>query len=200
MDTSFEDNFVTKYRSKNLFAVSCFLDYINSKFLDYFTPGEQICVGDSTIKFKSRVSFITYNPKKPIKWGIRVYTMANSNTGYICGILPYYGALTTEELIKPDLPVSIRIPLHLYRMMLDKFPGAQGHHLFTDRYYTSYILTQELRELKCHLTGTILTNRKELPCQIKKPKFNMNSTVAYRKANTLVLTWKDKRIVICLQE
>ena len=26
----------------------------------------------------------------------------------------------------------------------------------------------------------------------------MNSTVAYRKANTLVLAWKDKRIVTCL--
>lgn len=178
--------------------VSCFLDYINSKFLNYFTPGEQICVDESTIKFKGRVSFITYNPKKPTKWGIRVYTMADSNTGYVCGILPYYGALTTEKLIRPDLPVSTRIPLHLYKMMLDKIPGAQGHHMFTDRYYTSYILAQELRELKCHLTGTILTNRKELPCLIKKPKFHKKSTVAYRKGNTLVLAWKDKRIVTSL--
>ena len=108
------------------------------------------------------------------------------------------GSLITEKLIRPDLSVSTRILLHLYRMMLNKIPGAHGHHLFTDRYYTSYILAQELRELECHLTGMILTNRKELPCQIKKTKINMNSTVAYRKSYTLVLAWKDKRIVTCL--
>ena len=180
--------------------VSGFLEYINSKFLDYFTPGEQICVDESTIKFKGRISFITYNPKKPTKWGIRVYTLADSNTGYICGIIPYYGTFTTEnlQLIRPDLPTSTRIPLHLYTMLLEKIPGAQGHHMFTDRYYTSYILAEELRKLKCHLTGTILKNRKNLPILIKKPKFHNKSTVAYRKGNILVLAWKDKRVVTCL--
>ncbi|XP_017796993.1 PREDICTED: piggyBac transposable element-derived protein 4-like [Habropoda laboriosa] len=178
--------------------VSGFLDYINSKFLYYFIPGEQICVDESTIKFKGRVSFITYNPKKPTKWGIRVYTLAYSNTGYICDILPYYGCLTTEQLVRPDLPVSMRIPIHFYKMLLDKIPGAQGHHMFTDRYYTSYILAQELAKLKCHFTGTILTNRKELPNKIKKPKFFKKSTEAFRRGNTLLLAWKDKRTVTCL--
>ncbi|XP_020296777.1 piggyBac transposable element-derived protein 4-like [Pseudomyrmex gracilis] len=139
--------------------VSCFLEYINSKLLKYFTPGEEICVDESTIKFKGRISFITYNPKKPTKWGIRVYTMEDSKTGYICGILPYYGSLTTEKLIRPDLPVSARIPLQLYTMLLEKVPGSQGHHMFTDRYYTSFILAEELLKLKCHLSGTILTSK-----------------------------------------
>jgi hypothetical protein len=59
-------------------------------------------------------------------------------------------------------------------------------------------LAQELGKLKCHLTGTILTNRKELPNEIKKPKFFKKSMVAYRKDNALVLVWKDKRIVTYL--
>lgn len=178
--------------------VSCFLEYVNSKFLNYFRPGEQICVNESTIKFNGRVSFITYNPKKPTNWVIKFYTITDSNTGYICGILPYYGALTSEQLLRPDLPVSTRIPLQLYKTLLDKISDAQGHHMFTDRYYTSYNLAQELRALKCHLTGTILTNGKELPNIIKKPNFHKKYTVAYRKDNTLVLAWKDKEIVTSL--
>lgn len=85
-------------------------------------------------------------------------------------------------------------------MLLDKIPGVQGHHIFTDRYYTSYTLAEELRKLKCHLTGTILTfnfNRKNLS-NLKK---NLNSTrnlIAYRKNNILVLAWKDKRIITTL--
>ncbi|KAL6417866.1 hypothetical protein ACFW04_012481 [Cataglyphis niger] len=178
--------------------VSCFLDYLNSKFLDYFIPGEHICVDESTIKFKGRISFLTYNPKKPTKWGIRVYALADSKTGYICCILPYYGSLTTEFLVRPDLSVSSRIPIHLYQMLLEKIPGAQGHHMYTDRYYTSYFLAQELAKLKCNLIGTILTNRKGLPKEIKKPNFLKKSTIAYRQDNTLVLGWKDKRVVTCL--
>ncbi|XP_033326115.2 piggyBac transposable element-derived protein 4 [Megalopta genalis] len=178
--------------------VSCFLDYINSKFLDYFMPGEQICVDESTVKFKSRTSFVAYDPKKPRKWGIRVYTLADSNTGYICCILPYYGSLTTELLARPDLPVSSRIPIHLYKMLLEKIPGAQGHHMYTGRNYTSYVLAQELAKLKCHITGTILASRKELPSEIKKLKFSKKSTVAYRRGDTLLLGWKDKKIVTCL--
>ncbi|XP_043487956.1 piggyBac transposable element-derived protein 4 [Polistes fuscatus] len=178
--------------------ISCFLDYLNSKLLDYFIPGEHICVEESTRKFKGRISFITYNQKKPTKWGIRVYTLTDSKTGYICCILPFYGSLTTELLVRPDLPVSSRIPIHLYQMLLEKIPGAQGHHMYTNHYYTSYVLAQELAKMKCSFTGTILTNRKELPKEIKNQKFSTKSTVAYRRGNTLVLGWKDKRVVTCL--
>ncbi|KAI4481620.1 hypothetical protein M0802_013886 [Mischocyttarus mexicanus] len=83
-------------------------------------------------------------------------------------------------------------------MLLEKIPGAQGHHMYTDRYYTSYFLAQNLSKLKCNLTGTIFTNRKGLPKEIKKPNFSKKSTVAYRQNNTLVLGWKDKRVVTCL--
>lgn len=109
--------------------VSCFLDYINSKFLDYIVPGEQICMDESTVKFKGRISFITYN-KKPTKWGIRVYTLADSNTGYICCIFIILW-ITHNLLVRPDLPVSSRIPIHLYKILLEKIPGAQEHHMYT---------------------------------------------------------------------
>ncbi|CAD1475348.1 unnamed protein product, partial [Heterotrigona itama] len=164
-----------------------------SKFLDYFIPGEQICMDELTMKFKGRISFITYNLKKPTKWDdIRVYTLVDSNTGYVCCILPY-GSLTTELLVRPDLPVFRRIPIHLYEMLLNKIPGARGHHMFTDC-YISYILAQELAKLKCHFTGT---NRKGLPSKIKKLKFLKKSTVVYGRG-TLLLAWKDKRTVTCL--
>ena len=84
-------------------------------------------------------------------------------------------------------------------MILNKIPGAQGHHMFTDRYYTSYILANELHKLKCHLTGTILTNRKELPDSIKKRQLpKEKSIIAYHRNNNVILAWKDKRIITLL--
>ena len=43
-----------------------------------------------------------------------------------------------------------------------------AHHLL------SYILAEELLKLKFHLTETILTNRKHIPEQIKRIKFEKN--------------------------
>ncbi|CAK9809212.1 PiggyBac transposable element-derived protein 4 [Anthophora quadrimaculata] len=176
-----------------------FLQYINSKFSEHFIPYQSICVDESIIKFKGKICFITYNPTKPTKWGIRIYVLADSNTGYVYSVLPYYGSITSENLIRPDLPVSSRIPLDLYRKLLDNVPNAKGYHIYTDRYYTSIPLAEELLKMNCFLTGTIKTNRKYLPMVIKKPQFVRDrKTVAYRKGKTLVLAWKDKRIVTLL--
>ena len=151
---------------------SNFLEYINSRFSDYFIPGENICVDESVVKFKGKISFITYNPNKPTKWGIRIYVLADSETGYVYSILPYYGSITSENLPRPDLLVSTRVTLHLYQQLLDRVPTAQGYHMHTDRYYTSIPLAEELRKMKCHLTGTIQTNRKGVPTSLKKSKLN----------------------------
>ena len=70
----------------------------------------------------------------------------------VYNILPYYVSITPNNLIKPELPVSTGIPLHLYDKLLTNVPGAQGYHMYTDRYYTSIPLAEELLKMKCHLT------------------------------------------------
>ncbi|XP_046737562.1 piggyBac transposable element-derived protein 4-like [Diprion similis] len=154
------------------------LEYMNSRFSDYFIPGENICVDESVVKFKGKISFITYHPNKPIKWGIRIYVLADSETGYVYSILPYYGSITSENLSRPDSLASTRITLHLY--------------------YTSIPLSQELRKMKCHLTGTIQINREGVPTSLNKPKLKEKKTVAYKQGNTMLLAWRDKRIVTLL--
>lgn len=55
--------------------ISGYLDYINSKFLNYFITSEQISVDEFYVKFKGRISFITYKPKKnPTKRGMNLYS------------------------------------------------------------------------------------------------------------------------------
>ena len=76
--------------------------------------------------------------------------MTDSETGYIYSILPYYGSITSENIIRSDLPVSTRIPLHLYQKLLDKIPEAQGYHMFTDRYYTRYF-SRRINEIEIPL-------------------------------------------------
>ena len=62
--------------------------------------------------------------------------------------------LSTEQLIRIDLPVSTTISLLLYKTLLDKAPVSQGHRMFSD-YYTSCSLPKKLYKIKCYLTKQI---------------------------------------------
>lgn len=70
--------------------------------------------------------------------------------------------------------------------------------MFTDRYYTSIPLAEELMKLKCYLTGTIKANRKDIPMFIKKSKFPDKKIFVYKKRKIMFLAWKDKRIMSLL--
>ena len=108
--------------------------------------------------------------KKPTKWRIRVCVLANSATSYVCTFIPYHGKITTESLIKLDLPFISRIVLQLFHNIRQTWPDISGYHIFTDRFYTSPTLASELSKVRCHLTGTIMNNRKDVPAVMKKPK------------------------------
>ncbi|UYV65692.1 hypothetical protein LAZ67_3005155 [Cordylochernes scorpioides] len=154
-----------------------------------------MAIDESTVGYKGKISFKTYNPQKPRKWGLRVYVAAKSKLGYIFSFIPYYGKLTTDSLIRPDLPFTSRIVLSLFENIRIKYPDLKGMHIYTERFYTNALLAQELSLFKCHLTGTINPGRKGNCEEIKKPKISKGETLAYRKNNILLLSWKDKRIV-----
>ncbi|XP_046814105.1 piggyBac transposable element-derived protein 4-like [Vespa crabro] len=113
---------------------------------------------ETVVQFKGKIGFITYNPIKSTKWGIRIYVLIDSKSGYVYFILPYYGSITTENLPNPELPITTRIVLYLYQKLLEKILSVEGYHMFTDRYFTSLSLATELLKLKCHLTGMIKPN------------------------------------------
>jgi hypothetical protein len=178
--------------------VDMYMKHLDERFREHFFPGREIVVDESVVNFKGKICFMTYNPNKPTKWGIRLYVLADSSCGYIYSFIPYYGSLTTEKLIRPDLQFTSRIVLQLYTNLLETIPEAEGYHMYTDRFYTSLPLSDELLKLKTHLTGTIMTNRKNLPTAIKKPKLKQSEVLSYGSDDTMVLAWRDKRVVTML--
>ena len=47
------------------------------------TPYLKRCVNERIIGFKGRLSFIQYMPKKPNKWGMKAFVLADARTGYM---------------------------------------------------------------------------------------------------------------------
>jgi hypothetical protein len=42
-------------------------------------------------------NFRIYNPENPTKWSIRLFILAESDTGYVHSIIPNYGILTSDK-------------------------------------------------------------------------------------------------------
>ncbi|XP_023724806.1 piggyBac transposable element-derived protein 4 isoform X2 [Cryptotermes secundus] len=152
---------------------------------------------------KGKIIFKTYDPKKPTKCGIRLFVLVDSDTGYVHSIIPYYGKLTGDVYNLPysEKPLTSRIVLSLMDKLGLSVSGVEGYHLFTDRYYSSVKLAQELDNQKCHTTGTIIADRVGNPKPVRQgamKKMKSGDTCSYRSRNVLLMGWKDKRVVLMM--
>ena len=73
----------------------------NSKYItenqSAYTPGHEIVLDESMIGFKGRMGFLQYMPKKPTKWGLKAFVVADSVTDYGCNWKLYIGIKTKKN-------------------------------------------------------------------------------------------------------
>jgi len=178
--------------------VKMLLDLLVGNFKKRFAPGRNLSVDETMVGFRGRFGPKQYMPDKPTKYGIKAFTLAESEHGYVLDILVYTGSDTLASA-NPDystLPQPARVVLHLLGDYSEK-----GHRVFTDRYYTSIPLALTLKEHSTGFTGTSMKNRVGLPDEIREKNFRLrdDEVKAYRADDLLVVGWraaKKKKPVI----
>jgi hypothetical protein len=63
------------------------IEHIEEQLQKYFVPGKNIAINVSTIGFKGKIIFETYNQEKPTRWGFGLFVLADSDTGYVHNII-----------------------------------------------------------------------------------------------------------------
>ena len=170
-----------------------FLDLISPIIKTNYNLGRQIAVDESVITFKGRVSFRQYLKGKPNPWGIKAFVLADSNTGYMHNMLIYYGR-DTALVDRPELSHTVKVVITLVEYLKN-----QGHDLYTDRFYTSPVLADNLDPLGITITGTVMANRRGLPKTLKKKDKVARGTIqSFRDGNKMALSWMDKRKILML--
>ena len=71
-------------------------------FEKMYKSKRELSIDESTIGFKGRLSFLQYLPKKPTKWGMKAFVLAESSTGYTLKWRLYTGNLI--EIVSLQLP------------------------------------------------------------------------------------------------
>ena len=74
-----------------IFKIRALFDHLNDKFLECYSPGENLSVDESIMPWRGRVAFRRFIPKKPIRYGLKLYCCCESKTGYISSMKLYTG-------------------------------------------------------------------------------------------------------------
>lgn len=74
-----------------LYKVRPLLDAVVKNFQSSYTPIENLSIDESMVGFKGRLAFLQYMPKKPQKWGMKAWVLADSSKGYIWNWKLYTG-------------------------------------------------------------------------------------------------------------
>ena len=137
-----------------------FIDNMTSKFTELYNPHKELAVDEAMIKFQWLSSLKQYMPLKPVKCGIKVWVLADSNNGYFSKLQVYTGKEDSPEKALGARVVK-QLTAHLH---------GKKHHVFFDNFFTSKELLHNLEKDGIYGCGTARKDRRGFPDLLKATK------------------------------
>lgn len=189
------DNRVGRDRRDKLAPFRDLYNLWNVTLRKNYNPHENLTIDEHLVKFRGRCPFRQYIPKKPGKYGIKVFALCDSKTKYCCNTDVYTGR-------NPDEPRETnqgkRVVLQLVSFL------SSGYNITCDNFFVSYDLAVELLRTK-HITmvGTVRKNKSFLPHHIVNVKHRMVETALFafaRDPDVTVTSYvpKKNRLVVLI--
>ena len=127
------------------FIEACNMNYASGKYLT---------IDESIVPFRGRCSFKIYMPKKPDKYGVKIWTMADAKNSYPCNAQIYRGKshygpeIGQAQWVVRDLTSNIQ---------------HTGRNITVDNYFSTVDLANELLNRGLTMIGTLRKNKREIP-------------------------------------
>ena len=175
-----------------------FHQMIRQNFAKY-VPERDLSFDEGMCPFKGRVRFRVYNPQKPNKFGIKLFKLCESSSGYIIDFDVYDGHTAACDYVDilSEEPGTYDDFTTVSKIVLGSLTRAgllnKGHVVYMDNYYSSPELYLELDYFDTYACGTVRKNRKELPKLLPAVKLRQGEGIFRRKGNLLALKYHDKR-------
>ena len=173
-----------------MYKVRPLIDHLAAVFPKYYRPGRNVSIDEMMIGTRCRISFLEYIPKKPTRFGIKVWVLAEAKTGYVLDFDIYTGA-------EAD-PVKKGLGYRVVMKLMEQYQG-KGHCVFIDNFYTSPQLLLDLLAHSTYCVGTVKTNRKDFPVQLIPEETMDPGSFRFATAGQLTAVWwRDRRDVYAL--
>lgn len=174
-----------------LTKVRTLMEFIRRKCMKLYQPYQNISIDERMVKNKGRYGFRQYIRDKPTKWGMKLWVLACSQSGYTYNFDIYLGKNSNSS----SFGLAYDVVMNLVQSVAN-----QGYHLFFDNFYTGVQLMKDLVLMGIRACGTMLVNRKGFPVILKDVK-QWGKTASRgdmrweRDENILYLQWNDNKPV-----
>ena len=165
------------------------IDILSKNFRSNYHPGREVAIDEMMIGTRCRTSFIQYMPKKPVKFGIKMWALCESKTGYCLEFQLYKG----RENDTAEKGLTFRVCTDLMKNYY-----GENHHLYTDNFYSSCALYNHLEKHDTFGCGTIKKKNGRFPEDFKCEKWEKGTTKYLKSGNLLAVRWVDKRDVFLI--
>lgn len=146
---------IARLREDKLAPIRYIWDLFKRNLTMPFIPSHEIVIDEQLLTTRNRCSFRQYIPSKPGKYGIKIFWAVDSQTNYPLAAEVYVGQ-------QPNTARSKGIAHDLVlRLMKDYL--YMGANLTVDNFFVSIPLAEDLIEKDTTMTGTIRSNKRELP-------------------------------------
>ena len=175
-----------------LFKVRPLIDHLGAVLQKYYQPSCHLSIDEMMIGTRCRISFLQYIPKKPTRFGIKVWVLAEAKTGYVLDFQVYTGA--SEEKSERDVSLGHKVVMQL----MEPYKGKVTAFLLTTSTRVLLSFLNYLKRGHNYCTGTVCTNRKNFPNALKPEKKHPMGSFRFATARNAKLTvawWRDRRDV-----
>jgi hypothetical protein len=206
-----------------LYKLRWMLDEVRSRFRAMWSPNQQMTVDEGMLMYKGKYCPIRqYMPKKPVRFGIKIWVAADALSKYLWDFEVYYGKTgnphddnssnsddgtevectgdgSTARLGKGEGFTSWNVVKSLMQKL-----GGRGHIVTTYNFFTSIPLFLDLLENGTMATGTLRENRKYVPRAMFAKKISKSKDISWvdyrmhREGKVCCAVWKDKQPVVLL--
>jgi len=175
--------------SHKLYKLGDLLSKVNDIFAKRYKPERHLSVDEQMIGTRCRIGFIQYMPKKPVKFGIKLWVICEADSGYCLKFQVYTGKVDDG----PERGLAYRIVFDLIKDYLDR-----NYFLYYDNFYSTLKLFQDLENRKVFACGTIRSYRGQFPHTFRYAALQTGESKFMRIGNLVGVHWKDKRDVFVL--
>jgi len=157
---------------------------LNKKFSKFYSPSEHLAVDEVIVKFKGRVIFQQYIPKKHKCFGIKIYKLCDE-TGYTYDMKVYLGRDTQRT-------VQHLTATHTTVSELTKKIQRCEHKPYMDNYFSSPDLFDDLVTKQIYCCGTVRPNREGMPQDLGPKRMTRGDLQVRTRGDLTAILWRDK--------
>lgn len=158
-------------------------------------PSDLLALDETLYPFRGRIGIKQYNPKKPAKYGLLYRSISDAERPYTYYTLPYAGKPNVVTQESEYVTGTDNYTKYLVKG-LERCVDLRGRNLSIDRFFTSVTIAEWLRNRGLTVVGTLRSDRKGIPHEVKKTDGRDDKSTKYfycEDINSLLISYVIKK-------